>query len=466
MSGFRMTDRQNEIWQAFGYDVLHTLLYGGARSGKTFLIVKALVSRAIAHRSRHAILRYRFNHLKSSIVYDTLPKVMDLCFPQLVEHSHLDKSDWFYSLPAKDGGHSELWFGGLDDKERTEKILGNEYATLYLNECSTIPLGSRNIAITRLAQNTPLRLRAFYDCNPPGRAHWTHKLFIDKIDPERRSRLADPQNYQALKCNPEHNISNLPADYLKILDAMPARMRQRFLLGEFASETDSPLWTVELLDQRRILDGRVVDYQRIIISVDPSGASGPEDERSDEIGIIVQALGTDQRAYVLEDLSGRFGPREWGTIVADAYERHGADLVVAETNFGGAMVGEVIRAARAGIPFKEVKASRGKVVRAEPIATLFEKGKVSLVGYFPELEDQLCSMSTSGYMGPRSPDRADALVWGLAELFPSLAARDHNNTSSASRYYQEAANAAYDPFNPVQQDYDPYRRDDEFRPFS
>ena len=151
-----MTPRQEEIWRAIGYDVLHTLLYGGARRGKTFPIVKALVSRAIAHRSRHAILRYRFNHLKSSIVYDALPKVMVPCFPQLVEHSHLDKSDWFYSLPAKDDGHPEQWFGGLDDKERTEKILGNEYATLYLNECSTVPLGSRNIAITRLAQNTAM----------------------------------------------------------------------------------------------------------------------------------------------------------------------------------------------------------------------------------------------------------------------------------------------------------------------
>ncbi len=139
-------------------------------------------------------------------------------------------------------------------------------------------------------------------------------------------------------------------------------MRQRFWLGEFSSETDSPLWTIELLDQRRILDGRVVDYQRIVISVDPSGCSGPEDERSDEVGIIVIALGTDQRAYVLEDLSGRFGPREWGSLVAAAFERHGADLVVAETNFGGALVGEVLRGAKAGIPFKEVRASRGKAV--------------------------------------------------------------------------------------------------------
>ena len=95
------------------------------------------------------------------------------------------------------------------------------------------------------------------------------------------------------------------------------------------------------------------------------------------------------------------------------------------------------------------------------------KGKVSLVGYFPELEDQLCSMSTSGYMGPCSPDRADALVWGLSELFPPLLPRDHNNTSAGSRRYKEAANRADDPFNPGTSDgYDPFRRDDEYSPFS
>src|SRR5215213_6676566 len=119
------------------------MLYGGSRSGKTFLIVRAIVTRALAHQSRHACLRYRFNHIKASIVYDTLPKVMALCFPGVAEHSRLDRSDWFYRLP----NGSEIWFGGLDDKDRTEKILGQEYASLFLNECSQIPFNSRNMAL-------------------------------------------------------------------------------------------------------------------------------------------------------------------------------------------------------------------------------------------------------------------------------------------------------------------------------
>lgn len=393
------------------------MLYGGSRSGKTFLTMRALMTRALAVESRHAVLRYRFNHLKGSVIYDTLPKMMELCFPGVETHCKLDKSDWFYKLP----NGSEIWFGGLDEKERTEKILGQEYATVFLNECSQIPWSSRNMAMTRLAQRTSLRLKAFYDCNPPSDAHWTHRLFVDKEDPDTRTKVADPDRFAAMGLNPTDNLANLPAEYLKELEGLPERMRRRFLLGQFQAAVDNALWSLETLDRGRVLDGIVPDMQRVIIAVDPSGCSGPEDDRSDEVGIVVVGLGTDGKGYVLEDLSGRFSPPQWGKIVATAFDRHGADAVVAETNYGGAMVGEVMRTARPRTPFREVKASRGKAVRAEPIALLFDQGKVAMVGHFPRLEDQLCSFTTAGYMGERSPDRADAMVWGLTEIFPAVA---------------------------------------------
>lgn len=417
---FELTERQAEGNRLLGSAATHIMLYGGSRSGKTFLIVRAQITRRLAHPSRGAILRYRFNHLKGSIIYDTLPKVMELCFPGVAEHCHLDKSDWFYRFP----NGSELWFGGLDDKERTEKILGQEYADIFLNECSQIPWTSRNMAMTRLAQKTPLRLRAWYDCNPPSEAHWTRRVFVDKVDPDTRTKLKDPANFDCILMNPHDNAVNLPPAYLKELEGLPERMRRRFLLGQFSSEMSNALWTLESLDSGRVLDGVVPDMQRIVIAVDPSGCSGPEDKRSDEVGIVVAGLGTDGRAYVLEDLSGRFGPHQWGQIVASAFDRHEADVVVGETNYGGAMVAEVLRVARPRTPFKKVTASRGKVVRAEPIAALYgdgEKvGKVSHVGHFPGLEDQMCGFTTAGYMGDRSPDRADALVWALTELFPAV----------------------------------------------
>src|ERR1700761_6447 len=278
--GFSLTPRQQEANKLLGGPQLHTMLAGGSRSGKTFLIIRAILIRAMAHKSRHAVLRYRFNHLKGSILFDTLPKVMSLCFPGVGERSHLDKSDWFYTLP----NGSEIWFGGLDDKERTEKILGAEYATIFLNECSQIPWSSRNIALTRLAQKTPLRLRIWYDCNPPNDSHWTKRIFVDRIDPDTKMRLPDPSNYGTLTLNPAHNLENLPEDYIKSLEHLPKRLRDRFLLGIYGSSIDSALWTSEMLDSGRIMDGDVPDLQRIVIAIDPSGCSGPEDVRSDEVG--------------------------------------------------------------------------------------------------------------------------------------------------------------------------------------
>jgi predicted phage terminase large subunit-like protein len=415
-----LTERQLEADAMLSSNSTHCMLFGGSRSGKTFLIVRKIIKRALEHTSRHAILRFRFNHLKASIIYDTLPKVMEICFPGAAKESHLDKSDWFYTLP----NGSEVWFGGLDDKERTEKILGSEFASIFLNECSQIPLGSRDIAVTRLAQNTALPLKMFYDCNPPSKRHWTHLYFIDKIDPARHQPLASPHNYVSLQINPGHNKANLSPGYLEELENLDERKRQRFLLGAFSDDDDTALWTPEMLDNGRLIDSEPPEMQRVFVAVDPSGCSGPEDLRSDEVGIVVVGLGTDGRGYVLEDLSGRFGPDRWKTIVASAFDRWQADAVVAEVNYGGAMVREVIRTAitseRLTIPFREVTASRGKVVRAEPIAALFQQGRVSLVGRFQELEYQLCAMTTAGWRGDRSPDRADAMIWGLTSIFPAI----------------------------------------------
>lgn len=417
---FKLTPKQEAQLSLIASDATHVMAYGGSRSGKTLGFIRAIMIRALAHKSRHAILRYRFNHIKASIVYDTLPKVMELCFPGVADKSKLDKTDWFYSLP----NGSELWFGGLDEKERVEKILGNEYATLYLNECSQIPWASRNMAVTRLAQKTPLRLKAYYDCNPPGMAHWTYRLFVEKRDPDRRTPVANPGNYAALLMNPQDNAANLDQRYLDELQAMSESMRRRFFLGQFADASDTALWTLELLDQQRVVDGYLPEMARIVVAVDPSGVSGEEDKRSDEVGLVVCGLGRDGRGYVLEDLSGRMAPAQWGDAAVSAFQRHEADAIVAEENFGGAMVAEIVRSAGArqgiSVSYRPVKASRGKIVRAEPIAALFEQQKVSLVGLFPELEDQLCAMTTAGYVGSRSPDRADAMIWGLASLFPAM----------------------------------------------
>lgn len=424
MSGFKLTPRQQEAMEVISGDATHAMLFGGSRSGKTFLLVRAVIMRAMkAPKSRHAILRFRFNAVKQSIIYDTFPKVMELAFPGV--KSNLNRTDWFATLP----NGSEIWFGGLDDKERTEKILGNEYATIYLNECSQIPQGSRDLVVTRLAQQAeqvfdkgtkPLKPRMFYDCNPPSKAHWSYRLFVEKRDPDTKQPLAKPSDYVAFQINPHDNKQNLAAGYLETLEGLSARLKRRFLDGLFADATPNQLFKEEDLDRWRVIDQQLPEMIRIVVAVDPSGADDENNADNDAIGICVAGLGTDGNGYVLEDCTVKAGPATWGKVATDAYDRHEADKIVGEANYGGAMVKYVIQTARPRTPFAMVTASRGKVVRAEPISALFETGKARLVGYMRELEDELTAFSTVGYMGEQSPNRADAMIWALTELFPGM----------------------------------------------
>jgi phage terminase large subunit-like protein len=419
----KLTEKQQEAQRVLAGDATHVMLYGGSRSGKTFLMVRNIVMRALkAPKSRHTVLRFRFNAVKSSVVMDTFPKVMELAFPGV--KVNLSKTDWFAEF---DNG-SQIWFGGLDDKERTEKILGMEFVTIYLNESSQIPWNSRNVALTRLAQKAmqeiegrdpvPLKPRMYYDCNPPPKNHWTYKVFHDKQDPESKTPLPNPHDYAWFQINPASNRENLSDTYLATLAGMSARMRKRFEDGQFADATPNQLFRDEWFDTWRATD--TPDLVRVVVAVDPSGADDVDNADNDSIGIVVAGIGQDGNAYVLEDCTVKAGPATWGRIATSAYDRHQADVIVGEMNYGGAMVKNTIQVARPRTPFKMVTASRGKAVRAEPFSALYEQGKVRHVGQFMELEDELTAFSTMGYTGGGSPNRADALIWALAELFPGL----------------------------------------------
>ena len=422
-----MTAKQKAAQVVCAGDAQHVMLFGGSRSGKTFLHVRNVVMRALkAPNSRHLIARFRFNHVKTSIILDTYPKVMSLCFPGVT--ASVSKTDWYATMP----NGSEVWFGGLDDKERTEKLLGNEYSTIYFNECSQISWEARNMLITRLAQKveqqieghvpTAMRLRAYYDCNPSSKAHWTFRLFKQKVDPETKESVLRPEDYAAFQMNPVDNVENLSPEYLATLAGLSHRMRRRFELGEFADATPNALFDEADIDKWRVMDGTQPQMVRVVIAVDPSGSGDEDNEDNDEIGIAVVGLGIDGNAYVLEDCTLKAGPGTWGRVATDAYDRHKADTIVGETNYGGDMVRATIQTARPRTPFKKVTASRGKALRAEPFSALYEQGKVRHVGLFPKLEDELCALSTTGYTGTGSPNRADAVIWGLSELFPALTA--------------------------------------------
>ena len=193
------------------------------------------------------------------------------------------------------------------------------------------------------------------------------------------------------------------------------RLGRQELNAEILDDVPGALWTRAMIDKAREAV-TLPRMRRVVVSIDPSGARNADDLGADTIGIVVAALGDDGRGYVLADRSLKTSPNEWGRRAVEAYHEFRADRIIAERNFGGAMVEHVVKAADRNVPFSEVVASRGKVQRCEPISALYEQGRVSHVGFLDHLEDQMCQMATTGFMGNGSPDRVDALTWALSEL--------------------------------------------------
>lgn len=211
------------------------------------------------------------------------------------------------------------------------------------------------------------------------------------------------------------NRANLAEAFVKQIIAKyeGTRLGRQELNAEVLDDLPGALWTRDMIDAKRIRDAPPMS--RVVVAIDPSGTGGEADD-GDSIGIVAAGKGVDGRGYVLADRTCKLSPDGWGRRAVHAYREFGADRIVAERNFGGAMVEHVIRTVDKNVAYKEVTASRGKVMRAEPVAALYEQGRVSHVGSFPEMEDQMCMIASDGYIGEGSPDRADALVWALTEL--------------------------------------------------
>lgn len=182
----------------------------------------------------------------------------------------------------------------------------------------------------------------------------------------------------------------------------------------FHSDKPDALWDRAGIDRSRKHPDDAPDMKRIVIAVDPAMTSG---RNSDETGIVVAGLGTDNKGYIIADLSGRMTPAQWASAVVSAYYKYQADRVVAEVNQGGDLVEHTLRGFDPSIAYKSVHASRGKIARAEPVAALDARGMVHHLGVFPAMEDQMCRFNP--LQDSKSPDRVDARVWALTELMLS-----------------------------------------------
>ena len=208
------------------------------------------------------------------------------------------------------------------------------------------------------------------------------------------------------------NAVNLAATFLTSIVNRYAgtRLGRQELDAELLSDIEGALWTYSMIEEGRVTLANAAPLKRIVVAVDPAISVS---EKSDATGIIVAGVGTDNHAYVLEDLSAKYSPTEWASKAIAAYKRHRADRIVAETNQGGALVESTLRAVDRSVPVRLVHASRGKITRAEPISALYEQHRVHHCGTFAELEDEMCTFEPGSQ---NSPDRMDAAVWALTEL--------------------------------------------------
>ena len=216
------------------------------------------------------------------------------------------------------------------------------------------------------------------------------------------------------------NAANLASSFLQaIRDKYEGtRLGRQEIDAEVLGDLPGALWTLSMLDPFRLREAP--DMGRIVVAIDPAVTAGDD---ADEHGIIVAGMSQDQRGVVLQDGSLRGSPRDWAQRAVSLYRSWGADCVVVEVNQGGDMVSHTLRTIDPNVNIRQVRASRGKHVRAEPIAALYEQGRVAHVGAMPDLEEQMTQMTVTGYEGSGSPDRLDALVWAMTELFPDLVDR-------------------------------------------
>jgi len=233
-------------------------------------------------------------------------------------------------------------------------------------------------------------------------------------------RLVDDETTQVVRGSTYDNKSNLPPSFFDQVVGQyeGTRIGRQEIYGEILKDVPGALWNRNLLEKIRVRE--IPPFERIVVAVDPPVTSG---KKADTCGIIVAGRDQNNQAFILEDCSVQgLSPLGWAKAALAAYHKYEADRLVAEVNNGGELVESLLRQIDPEVSYRAVRASRGKLLRAEPVAALYEQERVKHHGFFSELEDQMCSLTSSGLCDGKSPDRLDAMVWAVTELLLKAAA--------------------------------------------
>ena len=373
--------------------------HGGRGSGKSHFFAEYIVEKCLMQPgTRGVCIREVQKTLKDSS-------------KRLIEDKikALDLGSRFNILNAEiqTPGGGVLVFQGMQDanSESIKSLEGFDFA--WVEEAQT--LSARSLEMLRPTIRKP-GSELYFSWNPRSAA--------DPIDAFARGPVPPPDaiiqraNYSDNPFFPEE----LAAEREHDARAKPERYGHIWL-GEYEPVAIGAIWDRLMLHRNR--RDVAPDMARIVVAVDPAVSSTAG---SDEHGIVVCGVGADGRGYVLEDATTRGGPRQWADRAVAMLDRYEADAIVIERNQGGDMCRHTLESVRPNLSVVEVHATRGKHVRAEPISALYSLDRISHVGTFTRLEDQMCQMTAAGFEGDGSPDRVDALVWGLTELFPAVTA--------------------------------------------
>lgn len=373
----------------------YRVAYGGRSSGKSWAAERALLVRALQSKIRILCCREFQNSIAESVKH-TLEENIELLG---LETSFRSTKD---SITCVNG--SQFIFRGLHNNVSEIKSLEN-ISIAYVEEAENVSEDSWQTLIPTIrADNSEI----WVVFNPKRPDAATYQRFV--VNP--------PGNALIRKVN---YVDNPFCPRVMIEEAEEMRRKNPGLyrhvwLGECRTNDDRALWKRDLMIDPFRVKVCGVDLERIVIGVDPAVTSASS---SDFTGIVAAGLAKNPKTgemeyYVLEDRSMRASPNEWAQGVIDLYIDYEADRVIGEVNNGGDLIESLLRRFDPAVSFMAVRATRGKILRAEPIASLYERGLVHHVGEFPELEDQMCSFT--GADGEKSPDRLDALVWALTEL--------------------------------------------------
>jgi PBSX family phage terminase large subunit len=390
--------------------IRYVLIEGGRASGKSSAVALFLAHCTYKQNYRILFTRYTMTSASDSIIPE---------FKKKVEWIQCE-NDFYYTaneaINKKTGVN--ILYRGLKPASLTANSALKSISDVNIlvieeaQECFDEELFNR---VDESIRTKDVQNLIILTLNPQTVDHWIYKRFHkDKTSPDGRR---DDTLY--IKTDYRDNLKNLDETYIKNIEKIKVNNSLQYnntYLGEWIEQRENALFNRSMI-KKACEDLELTSYEkngeylRIVIAIDPAVTSN---KNSDETGMVVCAEREGDRYIILEDYSGRYTPNEWGTKAVELYEKYNADCVVCEVNNGGDMVPQIIRNLDSSVNVKTVRATRGKVLRAEPIASLYSNDKVKHIQSFPKLEQQM--INYTGEKHQSSPDRLDALVWGLTIL--------------------------------------------------